>query len=194
MHFLHTRKKKNICISKWVHEFVFRADLVDPFRFQTSLARPERSTWPDSGSFFRARSLSLSIGTPRLVGDEEEPSKEPPKRPFLISSAASKNRPRPPMRLRSMASTSPRSPAKSKLFSIDSTSLRRPGKSNGPRLDGPEEREPRSISSVTSSSVYSLLDWTNSAGLYIYIYIYRNNKTEGVKKDSEGFFNTSKIH
>ncbi|KAM1865937.1 hypothetical protein ACFX13_008852 [Malus domestica] len=70
-------------------------------------------------------------------------------KPLFNSSAASKNRLRPPIKLRSMSSMS----------------LRNPGKSNAPCCDDPKVTDRFSISSVTSSSVYSLLDCTTSTGL-----------------------------
>ncbi|KAK2364516.1 Mal d 1-associated protein [Trifolium repens] len=78
------------------------------------------------------------------------------KKPFFISSAASKKLPRPPKRLRSMTSIS----------------LRNPGKSNAPwsdeLFDEPNVVDPPlSTSLVRSSSVYSLFDCNTSTGLRI---------------------------
>ncbi|ESR43269.1 hypothetical protein CICLE_v10013003mg [Citrus x clementina] len=67
---------------------------------QTSLAKPEKSTCPGSDIFGlgKASTSGPSMGTPRLLGAEDEDCPlylKASKMPFLISSAASKNRMRP---------------------------------------------------------------------------------------------------
>ncbi|GAY32871.1 hypothetical protein CUMW_004510 [Citrus unshiu] len=64
---------------------------------QTSLAKPEKSTCPGSDIFGlgKASTSGPSMGTPRLLGAEDEDCPlylKASKMPFLISSAASKNR------------------------------------------------------------------------------------------------------
>ena len=127
---------------------------------QTSLAKPKRSISPEENGCLVAVTFSSllrcssifgwsSMGIPLSVVEWWSRSPMISNKLLLISSAASKK---------------PLIPVK-KCRSMSSRSLRSPGKFRGFSSNWFGREDPRTIWSVRSSSVCSVVDWTTSEGL-----------------------------